>query len=86
MRVYLSGTLKKKTRILVTNALQYLPSADHIIVMDQGVIRVSAPSSGTHLLRWCRSPSCEAVGAARACGQSMLADQSKKGVVRKCDG
>ena len=30
-----TGCLKNKTRVLVTNALQYLPKADHIVVMKR---------------------------------------------------
>ncbi len=35
----LRGSLRKKTRVLVTNALQYLPQADQIVVMDKGAVR-----------------------------------------------
>lgn len=31
--------LRKKTVILVTNALQYLPSADNIVWLDNGAIK-----------------------------------------------
>ena len=34
-----SGALRHKTVILVTNALQYLPSADNIVWMDDGGVR-----------------------------------------------
>eukprot|EP00955_Chlamydomonas_euryale_P088537 364388-Chlamydomonas_euryale.AAC.22 len=33
------GALKHKTVVLVTNALQYLPSADHVLWMDCGRVR-----------------------------------------------
>ena len=33
-----SGVLQKKTRILVTNAITYLPHADQIIVLKDGRI------------------------------------------------
>jgi ABC-type transport system involved in cytochrome bd biosynthesis fused ATPase/permease subunit len=32
----ITGSLAKKTRILVTHQLQYLPFMDQIIVMDKG--------------------------------------------------
>lgn len=35
----LCGSLAGKTRVLVTNALQYLPAADLIVVMEHGVVR-----------------------------------------------
>ena len=35
----LNGALKKTTRVLVTNALQYLPQADLIVVMEAGAVR-----------------------------------------------
>jgi len=35
----LNGALKGTTRVLVTNALQYLPQADLIVVMDGGAVR-----------------------------------------------
>lgn len=33
-----SGSLKNKTRLLVTNQLQYLPRADHVIYLEEGRI------------------------------------------------
>lgn len=38
----INGALKRKTRVLVTNALQHLPQADHIVVMSGGAIAVRA--------------------------------------------
>ena len=35
----LNGALKASTRVLVTNALQYLPQADMIVVMQDGAVR-----------------------------------------------
>lgn len=32
------GSLKSKTRLLVTNQLQYLPRADHVIYLEEGRI------------------------------------------------
>ncbi len=32
------GDLKGRTRILVSNQLQYLPFADHVVVMENGRI------------------------------------------------
>ncbi|EAL67254.1 ABC transporter C family protein [Dictyostelium discoideum AX4] len=34
----IQGMMKDKTRILVTHQLQFIPSADHIIVVDNGVL------------------------------------------------
>lgn len=39
------GTLRKKTVVLVTNALQYLPSADNIIWLDNGAIKAQGTYS-----------------------------------------
>ena len=33
-----NGVLGKTTRVLVTNALQYLPKADRVVVLDNGVV------------------------------------------------
>ena len=33
------GPMRNKTVILVTNALQYLPHADNILWMDNGIIK-----------------------------------------------
>ena len=33
------GSLKNKTRVLVTNALQYLPQADQIVVLEEGKVQ-----------------------------------------------
>lgn len=33
------GVLKDRTRILVTNAIDFLNRADHIVMMDQGKIK-----------------------------------------------
>ena len=33
---FIDGAIKNKARLLVTNQLQYLPSADHIIALDDG--------------------------------------------------
>jgi ATP-binding cassette subfamily C (CFTR/MRP) protein 1 len=35
----LRGALKGSTRVLVTNALQYLPQADQVVVMEGGAVR-----------------------------------------------
>lgn len=33
------GVLRDRTRILVTNAIDFLDRADHIVMMDQGKIK-----------------------------------------------
>ena len=35
----IKGSLKNKTRVLVTNALQYLPQADQIVVLEEGKVQ-----------------------------------------------
>ena len=43
MKNVILGTLKKKTRILVTHAIEFLTLADKIILMDSG--RIAAQGS-----------------------------------------
>lgn len=37
---FITGAIAEKARLLVTNQLQYLPAADHIIVLDKGSVVV----------------------------------------------
>lgn len=37
---FITGAISQKARLLVTNQLQYLPSADHIVVLDKGCVVV----------------------------------------------
>ena len=41
----LAGSLKNKTRVLVTNALQYLPRADDVVVLDNGEATLRKPTT-----------------------------------------
>ena len=44
----LAGILDSKTRVLVTHHLQYLPNADHVVVLDNG--RVTGSGTYSELL------------------------------------